>query len=131
MKDTCKHYIGTFYSEACAAGVRYEEVTVPGNTPTVNRMPCFKGRCPAAKCEKLEFPTAEEVAEAEREMEEAFDRALQVRRAINDAVAAGAPERGQMGCPICIKGSLHYHVTKPRGHVHAKCTTPLCINFME
>lgn len=43
------------------------------------------------------------------------------------------PEKGIVGeidCPVCKTGKLHYSVAAYNGHIHAKCTTKSCIGFM-
>ena len=38
---------------------------------------------------------------------------------------------GQILCPACETGSLRYTVSSLNGHMHAQCSTPKCISFME
>ena len=38
---------------------------------------------------------------------------------------------GEIECPICKTGKLHFSVARSNGHVHAQCTTRLCVSWME
>lgn len=37
----------------------------------------------------------------------------------------------QMPCPICITGTLAYSVSGYNGHIHARCSTPNCVAFIQ
>lgn len=38
---------------------------------------------------------------------------------------------GSIECPICKTGQLRFSVARSNGHVHAACTTRLCMQWME
>jgi hypothetical protein len=38
---------------------------------------------------------------------------------------------GEIECPVCKSGRLRFSVARSNGHVHAKCTTRLCMSWME
>ena len=38
---------------------------------------------------------------------------------------------GSVPCPICQTGQLRYSVAGYNGHMHAACTTPNCMSWME
>ncbi len=38
---------------------------------------------------------------------------------------------GSMDCPICKTGSLRYSRDSYNGHIHAACSTPICVRWME
>jgi hypothetical protein len=38
---------------------------------------------------------------------------------------------GVMDCPVCKTGKLKYHRSAYNGHVHALCSTPGCVSWME
>jgi hypothetical protein len=50
---------------------------------------------------------------------------------IRRAILATGQRAGFIRCPICDKGRIGYTVVGPRGLVHAKCTTPNCVNLKE
>jgi hypothetical protein len=36
-----------------------------------------------------------------------------------------------MPCPCCEGGTLRYSVASYNGHIHAACSTPGCVRFMQ
>jgi hypothetical protein len=38
---------------------------------------------------------------------------------------------GEIACPVCNSGRLRFSVARSNGHVHASCTTRLCVSWME
>jgi hypothetical protein len=40
-------------------------------------------------------------------------------------------EAGEIPCPVCRAGRLHFMRSSYNGHVHASCTTPACVRWME
>lgn len=38
---------------------------------------------------------------------------------------------GEMTCPVCKTGTLRYSRAAYNGHVHANCTNPDCVRWME
>lgn len=42
----------------------------------------------------------------------------------------GSGGRGQCKCPNC-EGEISYSVASVNGHMHARCSTPQCVSFME
>ena len=39
--------------------------------------------------------------------------------------------QGEMACPVCGAGRLQYWRSGRNGHVHARCSTPGCVAWME
>jgi hypothetical protein len=140
---TCKHYNGT-QNKVCACGVSYKEVTPGhGTTGAGLRVPChtkpvftsptqlaeFEKR---GKCDKLELPTKEDLAERERWIESMNTRMMKtvpvISRIKNEH--RSTDWKGVVECPIC-KGNLHMSHAGYNGHVHGKCETKDCVNWME
>ena len=48
-----------------------------------------------------------------------------------NAILATGRESGEIDCPICMTGKLLFSVAPSNGHVHAHCTTRLCVSWME
>lgn len=38
---------------------------------------------------------------------------------------------GALQCPVCNNGLLRFSVARSNGHVHASCTTRLCVSWIE
>jgi hypothetical protein len=139
--DYCKYFNG-FGNSQCDAGVCYREVTPdPHKIGLSLRIPCrsqpdlswspkqlvnFENR---GKCDKFELPTAEEIAADEEDGIKSGVRMLAAMAAIKQT----KPARGSAGvidCPNC-DGRLRFSVSSVNGHIHAKCSTPECVFFME
>lgn len=123
----CVHFNGVQNTE-CRAGVVYGSFRG-------DRLPCLRSSVTSATCEKLRFPTEEDVAARVAAFESGhsrFGRALQVVQA--DMVARGLRKgrggQGQVVCPIC-SGALAYSVASCNGHVHGRCATDGCVWWMQ
>lgn len=63
--------------------------------------------------------------------------AEQVKAAATALAAIQEHAAGQRGianvipCPACGTGQLHYSVARSNGHIHARCSTPGCVTFMQ
>lgn len=141
--DKCRHYNGTI-NDACDAGVKYADVRLGFGTPKMS-LPCFsagdngRGRDwneLGAKCEKCDFPTAEELAAEEKEWKERSARMMKVRQAI--VAHLGGPWKkgmkgsaGSIDCPACVKGCVNFSRAGYNGHIHARCSTSGCAAWME
>lgn len=77
---TCKHFTGVQHS-ACKVDVGYEQFRVEGKSMLAT-LPCF-GDCDG--CDKREYPTTEEIAAYESEV----DRSMQPLLCIDEQVNAG------------------------------------------
>jgi ssDNA-binding Zn-finger/Zn-ribbon topoisomerase 1 len=64
------------------------------------------------------------------EIKDLIARAKKSRAAIIEHSNGKKDVIGNMPCPICNKGRLYYGIA-PNGHIHARCATDNCLNFME
>lgn len=48
-----------------------------------------------------------------------------------EAIIATKQGSGEIDCPICKTGKLRFSVARSNGHVHAHCSTRLCMSWME
>lgn len=122
--NQCKHFTGVQH-DICAAGLRYDDVRT--KAPFPNNFPCL---IPAAPCSLREYPTAAEVAEDAAKWERAMASIFVARPAI---IAKHGKARGlasTMPCPVCTTGTLAYSIAH-NGHIHAGCSTPTCVRWME
>jgi len=67
--------------------------------------------------------------------DEYLRRNIRVAKARLAIVAVTKGARGVGGvidCPACsAKSSLHYSIARCNGHIHARCSTPGCVSWME
>jgi hypothetical protein len=59
-----------------------------------------------------------------------FANIKKARTAITDKHGKDRGYQGDLPCPCCDGGTLRYSCAS-NGHIHAKCTTPKCISWME
>jgi len=125
----CVHFTGVQHS-ACEAGIAYADARGAG------KLPCLREYADGATCDKAQFPTRDE-AEAEYQAEETmYARHSLAHRAAHDDAKAKRFGKGQGGadslpCPVCKTGRLYYRVAAYNGHMHAKCETDGCVQWME
>lgn len=144
MRQTifCKHYPrgGMFKNATCSAGVSF----IDSGFKTVPDAPCFwnrgdgQPRPTQPNCVKCEFPSDEEIAAKEAESNVRFANIGKARKAIVDHL--GGPwtktnrkgGQGRIDCPVCgAKDSLAFSRAAYNGHIHARCSTAGCTNWME
>lgn len=147
MKNgTCKHYTGTFHNTHCGAGVCYRDVTTDPDEQegSALRIPCHSQPFPQStpsqlehfnrrgSCGKYEEPTAEELAEFDRDMEDAIAQTMLAIPLIEKVKAEheGKNWKGVEACPVC-GGKLHMTHAACNGHVWGKCETEGCLAWME
>ncbi len=124
----CKHFNGMM-NKKCEKDVCYESVRVTTQTPYL--YPCLRqiDNCPTA--EYLTMEEAERQAMRERaEMDQKFAAIADARKAIIAAL------NGKFGavtipCPVCKTGTLLGSRSGYNKHVHGKCSTEGCVNWME
>lgn len=124
----------------CAAGVRYVDFNggVTAGMFRPGHMPCFldektgRPEPTAVHCERLRLPTPEEIAEHEAWSKGRFDNLGIVMKGIKPwrEKWKGKSHREVVECPAC-KGRLHLSISAYNGHVHGKCETDDCANWME
>lgn len=132
--EKCVHYNGTV-NDCCEAGVNYRQLVGGEDTVWVMRTPCFTRHAATITCDKLRLPTAEEVDEDLKAVQDSLVKFGKAREAI--VAALGGPwKKGTAGasgstvCPNC-QGTLHYSRAGGNGHIHARCSTANCVAWME
>lgn len=143
----CIHYNGTI-NDCCKAGVNYKELAGEPMQGYVLRLPCHsseyrsggeplpRDEANVKACDKRQEPTAEEVAQDERQVAERFERFGKIREAIVAYLGGpwkkGMPGRaGSISCPCCNGGCVNFSRAGYNGHIHAACSTPGCASWME
>jgi hypothetical protein len=127
----CKHYNGEVYRRGpCNAGVKVRERTGGSDAGWLIRTPCFKEHtAPALRCEHYTEPTAEELAAEKAEQRASIERIGTARLAILE-VGAKPRSAGNLPCPVCKAGTLHWTMASNK-HIHARCSTAGCVAWME
>ena len=135
---TCKHFNGVQHDE-CRAGVNYRELTGKPELGCITRLPCTFGFEPKggtrAVCGKREMPTQEEAEKRVADADAAMERHHQAFRKVHDDAKSKGYRKNHGGmsqcvCPIC-HGTIRYAVSSYNGHIHAKCETEGCVQWME
>jgi hypothetical protein len=148
---SCKHFTG-LRKDRCKAGVLYESVRKdhdpiqyaysakarPPHYTSVRSFPCLgEYNVGGATCDKLELPTAEEIAAEEAEFAAMMDDTNAARKAI--VAHLGGPwkkgmasSQGVIDCPVCkAEKALRFSRAGYNGHIHAACRTADCVSWME
>lgn len=130
LKPTwCSHYQSPMEGRVCKAGVCYDDLPIDKEKGFYESAPCFfKNGTEACLCDKVEYPSQEELQKTEDAIQATMKRFLIVIPLIDDA--AKFASSGEMACPCC-DGTLHWSKAKYNGHRRARCTTDGCINFIE
>jgi hypothetical protein len=130
----CKHFTG-IHQKVCRAGVNYHELfgVAPG---CFAGLPCTASPNPRVLCEKIEHMTLAEAEDLENKHEASANRLVACLSAAKDHAKSNGYGRGRGGfgslpCPTGCGGTLQYSVASVNGHMHGRCTTPGCVNWME
>jgi hypothetical protein len=123
--NRCAHFNGV-QNGTCKAGIAY---------PT-GKLPCLRDMGEHIDCPQRRWLTDEEIEESLRETEAAMQRMFAGLAAVaadaeHRGLKKGNGGRGEVGCPVCNSGTIHYSVASYNGHRHAKCTTDGCVSFIE
>jgi len=132
----CKHYRAMAEHDTCKAGVAYSDFRgVP-----YEKRPCFwRSKNPRPEiilCQLMVFPSAEEIQKRDEEMAKRFENMIIARVAIEEHIGhpwkkGKATAIGKIECPVCKTGKLNYSRAGYNGHIHAKCSTPDCVCWIE
>ena len=131
FRSKCVHFNGV-QNGTCEAGIAYDSF------PKGCGLPCLPelGKGSDLECEKRRFPTEDEVQAENERIEKAMARMFAGLGAVaEDAQKRGFGKgnggQGEVACPVCDGGTIHYSVAGYNGHRHARCTTAGCVAFME
>jgi len=133
-KPWCKNYHG-MQKETCSAGIAFKDLPGRGTKTFFDTCPCFGPS--DSKCEKSEYPTAEELAAEEAAMKVRWENMGKARQAIVAHLGGpwkkGTPgAQGSIDCPVCAaEKSLQFSRAGYNGHIHARCKTEDCVSWME
>lgn len=128
-RGDCRHFNG-LQNKTCKAGVDYGEVRIAGCA-----LPCLhrgSDARPMAECARYEEVTDDDFAALRAEIDVALERHRKAAPAIMEIRKAhkGKSARGVIECPCC-EGKLHWSISGYNGHMHGRCTTEGCLNWME
>jgi hypothetical protein len=129
----CKHRTPfTKDHKVCKVGVDFHPFEKGAYTTKPSLMPCL-GECAEAiaRCPKFEAYTEEEKEAGEKAFRERLIRMGTIREAIVAQINKTSIRSGSLLCPCCKTGTVSYSQSSCNGHIHAKCSTPLCASWME
>ncbi len=135
---TCRHFNGVQH-DCCEAGVNYRELAGGPPTGCMTRIPCLPMNEPKngsmAVCEKRDRWTKLEAELNVTRRSESMQRHMLAFRKVHDDAKAKGYKKNHGGvsecvCPICA-GAIRYSVASYNGHLHAKCETEGCVQWME
>jgi len=147
---TCIHYNGLL-NDTCEAGHRYLGFAIAltqsqmnwhnenypeldvARTALSDRIPCF-AKNDIHTCLDFREPTQAELDQNKAEITVMIARVGKSRAAIVAYCEENKRSRGTKGeipCPICQVGILQFSRSAYNGHIHARCNTMKCVNFME
>ncbi len=133
----CKHYRAPSNHSSCEAGITYATLPCYGTAP--RNWPCYgkRGQPLPTGCESASYPTEDELAAEDAEMEKRCENLGKARKAIVAHLGGpwkrGTPgSRGVISCPVCGGATtLHFSRAGLNGHIHARCATVGCVSWME
>lgn len=130
MKETdCQHFNGIQH-KTCRAGVSYDQFA--GFCLPCLPFLCSNSSRPPGQCEKYVSVTPDQIAAREAEGNAAIQRIKKVTPLVKEIKKQykGQNWAGVRECPVC-QGKLHLTHARYNGHVHGKCETQDCLNWME
>lgn len=159
-RGTCIHFNGLFGEKpTCGAGVEYAKAFDNSRPGLMLRMPCIEfrelpthGRGTYVKageatiiqpvdrrgelaipCPHRVEPTDEQIQQAREQSDAALAKHLAAIRVASAWRVKPKPQADRaevVECPVC-NGRLHLSQSACNGHVHGKCETPQCVEWME
>lgn len=112
----------------CKVGIDFHPFLKPGDR--MDNMPCLGTPSPdeAVKmCPRYVRLTDEEL-EADRIESKAQCMRMGI---IRRAIIKSGKSSGEIECPACKTGTVRFSVARCNGHVHARCSTDGCAEWME
>lgn len=158
--NCCRHYngLGLVDGKVCDAGVSYTAVARPispdeiawqeryypaspldSSTAIMKRVPCFAENG-VHTCLKFDLPTQKEVDEYNAMIDRTVLTMLRHINIVRPLIVAQVKERkaqrktihGTIPCPICGAGTVNWsYAGSVNGHIHAQCSTPDCVQWIE
>lgn len=127
----CIHFNGTA-NKTCKAGVKYGDVSVERPYGSI---PCFE-KNKLKTCREFQLPTSEQIAQQKEELAAHINNIGIARAAITGEIRERGMEgrnvTGKIKCPVCESGEISFSCAGAyNGHIHARCSTPECVDWME
>ena len=133
IERSWRHFNGTV-NDKCEAGIAYRDFEPADCIGLFKVLPCIKDNVAPGPCSACSFPTEDEV-QAELYEYKRHDKGMRKARAAIVADAGpynpGEGKSGRITCPVCSTGTLSYTRAGINGHVHARCSTPGCLSWVE
>ena len=125
----CKNYRGMHQIKQCKAGVVFTTLEHYGTKEFRDSCPCFSSSG-TGSCEFKTYPTAEEMAEDDRRLDELVAREVIIEEC--GEWVRGRSSEGYIDCPVCggIE-KLRYVRSGSHGEIHARCSSDGCVSWMD
>lgn len=120
--NKCIHYSGLM-DETCKAGVNYRAITGGEQLGIANRIPCLRDNNSAVVCAHCHFPTPDESAAHEAEMEVYMERMREDHK-VSSAAHKDTAHHGPGGqsfvyvCELCDRSARYVSATAQQASAH-------------
>lgn len=130
----CVHFNGCM--RGCAVGVDLLSFNGGESYRMALKLPChgptpIDERYDPQTCEKYTPHTSEQLDEEDAYVDRILKGTRLARKEIVKHIEAGGSDQGLIECPVCKTGKLSYSRARINGHIHAGCSTPECVRWME
>lgn len=141
MSHTCKvdHAYLDVAAPITAQQLQWHNENYPTHDPTrtaiAKRIPCLVENN-IHTCPDFREPTPEEIEANEKQIGTMLSHFVTVRTQIIAHIKENGQEKNSwqssIPCPVCEGGTVKYtYAGNFNRHIHARCTTPNCVNWME
>ena len=127
-ENGCRYFRSPIHHESCHAGINYLQLAGGERFGYLARIPCSGAVKPedAVKCAMIDRYTDEE----EKAIYDEIQKRSELTMKAYAEIRAAKKQSGFIECPKC-NGKLFYAVAQSNKHVHAKCETEGCLQWME
>ena len=137
-RNKCINFNG-ISNKRCKAEISYASLGVKPVADGGPMMPCVMRErasqlgLPLAECGQFRAYTEAEIDARESQIEASMERHRKAAPVILKIRAAnkGKTAHGAVDCPACGTGTLSWSISGYNGHMHGRCSTSGCLNWME
>ncbi len=132
-RQQCRHFNG-IQNTSCKAGVRYDWFANRNLLiPCLSLTPSPRATRETGLCDKRECYTEADIDARQAQIDASMERYRKAGPVITEIRKAnkGRSASGSVPCPACEVGTLHWSISGYNSHMHGKCTTRGCLNWME
>lgn len=134
IMQKCIHFRGI--QNECGAKTDIRQLVAGDAFGWATRIPCFADNETTVTCASRQLPSREESQKIFADYHDSMARSLAATSAAHGDAKKKGLRKGnggvsEMPCPLECGGTLRYSVASCNGHMHAACTTPTCVRWME